>query len=90
MQLIDTDELLERLEKRWKELTREWGDYDAYANGFCGAMEMVEQAPTVVNRFKRCKDCLHYDGSGHCTNHRCSATFYNAPVDPDFFCGYCV
>lgn len=92
MRLIDVDSLEQQLDERWKALTQSWGDYDHYANGFCGAMEYVEQAPTIdAVEVVRCKDCALRDTAA------CTMTYdflTGEPLkdrsfsDDDDFCSY--
>lgn len=43
----DLDKLEQELNERLRDLREEYGDYDAYTDGFDEAVERVEQAPTA-------------------------------------------
>lgn len=45
--LIDADELEAKMEKRIAYLRKEYGDYDHYTDGYCEALDRVEDASTV-------------------------------------------
>lgn len=61
MRLIDADKLEKQLNERWKALSRDWGDYDTYANGFYEAINYAEIAFTVdAVPVVRCEDCKYW------------------------------
>lgn len=51
---IDQDALLNKMQTRHDDLSRDYGDYDNYVMGFHDAIELLENAPTAdVQEMKR-------------------------------------
>ena len=62
VRLIDANELEAKMEKRIAYLRKEYGDYDHYTDGYCEALDRVEDAHTVdAVEVVRCKDCTEWD-----------------------------
>jgi hypothetical protein len=67
MRPIDADALLERMEKRLNDLTKEYGKYYAYTDGYEEGYIAVEEAPTVEiprGEWMPCKERLPNEGHG--------------------------
>ena len=47
MRLIDVDALIERMQKRFEELRRKYGDYDQFNMGYSDGIDAVENAPVL-------------------------------------------
>ena len=46
---IDKDALLHKMQERYGELARDYGDYDNYARGFSEAIKLIEKAPVATD-----------------------------------------
>lgn len=54
---IDKDALLNKLQERHENLSKDYGDYDNYVTGFGDAIELLENAPAAdVQEVKYAKD----------------------------------
>ena len=64
---VDVDNLINKMQERYNELSSGDGYYDHFTQGYEDALSTVENETTadVVNAV-RCKDCKFYSVNGHC------------------------
>ena len=68
MRPIDADVLEKYLNARVAKLRKEYGNYDAYTDGFDDAVAAVELSPTLTLDdlgIVRCSDCAWFDDEGY-------------------------
>lgn len=83
----DLDKLEKELNERLRDLRVEYGDYDAYTDGFENAVERVEQAPTAdVVEVVYCEDCKYCDIGENEVDAWCDCSLFNIGGVADFYC----
>lgn len=65
---IEVGALLDRMERRLRELREEYGDHDHYTDGYDEAITAIEdEKPAAVAEIVHCGECFYHDKFPRCT-----------------------
>lgn len=84
---IDKDALLEKMQDRYEDLAKDYGDYDNYVMGFHDAIELLENAPTADVQEVKHANWVHYGEYCQCSNceHVSDDIYYEGDMDSGYY-----
>ena len=84
---IDEDVLLDKMQGRYADITRDYGDYDNYVMGFADAIEFLENAPTADVQEVKHAEWAHYGEYAQCSNceHVTDDIYFEGDVDSGYY-----
>lgn len=82
---IDQDVLLEKMQERYEDIARDYGDYDNYVMGFSDAIELLENAPAADVQEVKHAEWNYYTK----TNYICSSCNFIRNIETQIGWKYC-